>query len=61
MSEVKIAMLPTLRPQGELDLDDLRSEMAEHPCGYGPGYYVCQVQDPDTSKGKDAFCIGVHG
>ena len=33
---------------GKLDLDDFRSEMGEHPCGYGPGYYVREVQDANT-------------
>ena len=56
-----MAMLPTLRPQGKLNLDDFRSEMAKHPSGYGPGYYVRQVQDSDAGEGKDAFCVGAHG
>ena len=46
---------------GKLDLDDFRSEMGEHPCGYGPGDDVGEVEDPDAGEGEDAFCVGAHG
>ena len=39
---------------GQLDLDYLGPELAQHPGGHRPGYYVGEVDDPHMMQGQRA-------
>ena len=42
---------------GQLNLDNLRTEMRQHPCRDGAGDHVSQVYDSDVFEREFAFVV----